>query len=188
MIFSITNNQDTRYKQYSNSNFQFPNRFWLLIIWSLVIIWLLSLGDWLFAESISGNDLVENAKLYDGKTIEFQGEVIGDIMARGKHAWLNVNDGSRAIGIWTSKELTQKIKHIGGYRYLGDKIKVIGVFNRACSQHGGDLDIHATEISILERGEKIEHPVNPVKAALALILFVAALAAVFYPMILKARS
>jgi len=46
----MTNNQDTRYKQCLNSNNQSPNSktVWNLVIWSLVIIWLLFLGHWLF--------------------------------------------------------------------------------------------------------------------------------------------
>ena len=126
--------------------------------------------------TVGGNELVESAKLYDGKIIEFQGEVIGDIMKRGNHAWLNVNDGSRAIGIWATKEQAKNIIYPGDYNHIGDTIKIVGTFNRACSQHGGDLDIHAKEITLLKEGHKVEHPVDPWKITFSIILLIATVA------------
>ncbi|MFH1683597.1 MAG: DNA-binding protein [Candidatus Margulisiibacteriota bacterium] len=128
------------------------------------------------ASVLSGNELVENAKLHDGQTVEFQGEVIGDIMARGKFAWLNVNDGTRAIGIWAKKDQTKNIIYSGDYNHIGDTIKVLGSFHRACPEHGGDLDIHAQEISLMKEGHKVEHPVDPWKVTFSIILFIATLA------------
>ncbi|MFH1576537.1 MAG: hypothetical protein ABID35_03250, partial [Candidatus Margulisiibacteriota bacterium] len=74
----LSNNQDTRYKQ--SSKIKMPKLD--------IGIWLLYLGNWSFASTVSGNELVENAKQYNGKLIEYEGEVIGDIMKRGDHAWL----------------------------------------------------------------------------------------------------
>jgi hypothetical protein len=116
-----------------------------------------------FASSLSGNDLVSHAGLYNGWIVTFEGEVIGDIMARGDHAWLNVNDGERAIGIWASLAMIRQIKISGDYNHIGDIIEVTGQFNRACSEHGGDLDIHAREIKLIKRGRKVQHPVDPFK-------------------------
>lgn len=137
------------------------------------------------AKTISSNELIEKAQLYDGKTIEFQGEVIGDIMARGNYAWLNVNDGTQAIGVWAEKGQVQKIKRSGDYKYIGDEIKIIGVFHRACPDHGGDLDIHAREIHIAEAGHKTDHPINSTKALIAAILFIAILALILIPRLFK---
>lgn len=140
------------------------------------------------ARVVSGNDLVEDAQFYDGARIEYVGEVIGDLMARGEHVWLNVNDGSRAIGVWANQKLTQDIKTKGDYNHIGDKIMVVGVFHRACPEHGGDLDIHAEKITVIEKGSKIEHPINPVKAVLTFLLLVLVLGVVFLPKILKKPS
>ncbi|MEE8638503.1 MAG: DNA-binding protein [Candidatus Margulisiibacteriota bacterium] len=133
------------------------------------------------ARVVSGNDLVEDAQFYDGARIEYVGEVIGDLMARGEYVWLNVNDGSRAIGIWAPKKLVGNIKTKGDYNHIGDKIKVVGVFHRACPEHGGDLDIHAEKIFVLEEGSKIEHPINPAKAVLTFLLLLVVLGVVFLP-------
>lgn len=154
-------------------------------IYLLFIICCLGLPS--HAAPVSSNDLVEDALHYDGARIEYIGEVVGDLMVRGEHVWLNVNDGNRAIGVWAKKSLVKNIKHTGGYRYLGDKIKVVGIFNRACPEHGGDLDIHAQKLSVIQEGHKIEHPINPSKGILAVIFFIAVLALIFYPILLKPR-
>lgn len=134
-----------------------------------------------FASLTSSNDLIENASLYDGKVIEFQGEAIGDIMARGNYAWINVNDGLRAIGIWVKKGLTDKIIYTGSYRFTGDTIKITGTFHRACPQHGGDLDIHANEIIVTEKGYTRPSPVAWPKIFMTFFLLIGIIALLLYP-------
>jgi len=133
------------------------------------------------ALAVTGNDLVEDARFYDGARIEFTGEVIGDIMAREDFVWLNVNDGSRAIGVWAKKDLVKNIKTAGDYNNVGDRIKVNGIFNRACREHGGDLDIHAESIYLLEKGHPIEHPIGLSKIILTVVLFLILLGVILLP-------
>lgn len=99
-----------------------------------------------YAQAVSSIELINNAKQYDGKTVTYQGEAIGDIMARGEHVWVNLNDGYTAIGVWVRKTDLKDVAYLGSYRAKGDIIKVNGRFNRGCPEHGGDLDIHAREI------------------------------------------
>jgi hypothetical protein len=47
---------------------------------------------------------------------------------------------------------------------------VDGVFNAACAQHGGDMDIHATSIEQVAPGRDAEDPIRPQKAVFALLL------------------
>ncbi len=85
----MTNNQDTRYKQYSNSKIQSPNRLWLLINWLLVIIWLLSLGNWLLAVPARALDNPEEkiAKIIEDLVIARHPEwVDSDIRVTFKYA------------------------------------------------------------------------------------------------------
>lgn len=139
--------------------------------------------------AVTGNELVENAHLYDGKTVIYEGEAIGDIMVRnGKHAWVNVNDGTYAIGVFGDKNLIKKIKRAGSYRYIGDTVRIKGIFHRACAEHGGDLDIHAQELSVIKPGKKIEHPIRREKVAIAIMLFVGVVVLIVIPWILKPRS
>jgi len=124
-----------------------------------------------FAQSISSPELINNAKQYDGKTVVYEGEVIGDIMVRGEYAWINVNDGKTAIGIWIDKDLTKNILYAGSYKSKGDWVEITGVFHRACVEHGGDLDIHAQAIRKIGLGRQTPERLNLGKRNFAFVLF-----------------
>lgn len=138
--------------------------------------------------AVSSNDLVDNASRYDGQVIEYQGEVIGDVMNRGDHAWVNVNDGGRAIGIWLTKNMADQINTRGDYNNIGDTLRIIGTFNRACSQHGGDLDIHANQFNISSYGYPQVHTTNGNKLWIALFLFIGIVILAVLPYLIKLRS
>ncbi len=123
-----------------------------------------------FAQELSSKELIKNAKQYDGKIIIYSGEVIGDVMLRGNFAWVNINDGDNAIGVWMSAALASQIKFTGSYKSRGDSLEVAGIFNRACLEHGGDLDIHAQGIRKIANGRVVSEGVNLDKRNLALIL------------------
>ena len=140
------------------------------------------------ARALTGNDLVEDAQFYDGARIEFLGEVIGDIMARGDHVWININDGTRAIGVWAKRSTAKHITTAGDYGHIGDKVMVYGTFNRSCPQHGGDLDIHASRIVLIEKGKEVQHPVDIKRALVCVVLLLMVLAVIFLPRALKVSS
>jgi len=123
-----------------------------------------------FAQPVSSTELINNAREYDGKMVSYEGEVIGDIMARGQSGWVNVNDGKNAIGIWLDASLLKEVSFGGRYKTKGDIIEVAGIFQRACLEHGGDLDIHAQGIQKKISGRQIVERVNLNKRNLALIL------------------
>lgn len=124
-----------------------------------------------FPQGISSSELIKNAKEYDGKLITYSGEVIGEVMLRGDFAWVNINDGDNALGIWMSAPLAKEIKFTGNYKTRGDKLEITGIFNRACLEHGGDLDIHAQRLRRLGEGREINQRLNSDKKNLSLILF-----------------
>ena len=121
-----------------------------------------------FAQASSSSELINNAKQYDGRTVSYSGEVIGDTMVRKEYAWINVNDGKNAIGIWIKKELIKDIIYTGSYNAKGDLVEITGVFHRSCVEHGGDLDIHAQTITKISSGNKISHAVNTKAISFAL--------------------
>ncbi len=104
--------------------------------------------------------LINNAYSLDGKQVTFEGEAIGDKMIRGNFAWINVEDKYNAFGIWLPKDMAGQIKITGNYKATGDYIKIKGIFYRACRQHGGDMDIHASSIEIIKAGEKKNIVIN----------------------------
>jgi hypothetical protein len=94
-------------------------------------------------------------------------------MRRGEYGWVNVYDGSNALGIWVPAETLRSIRYTGSYGFQGDQVRVTGVFHAACPQHGGDVDLHADEFTVVARGEPTPHPVSALEvmgalAALAL--------------------
>lgn len=132
----------------------------------------------------SSGALVESPKKYDGTVVTFTGEAIGEAMARGDYAWVHVNDDpyyvknveegaqlggyNSGMAVWTTRDQADKISQFGDYKHEGDIVKVTGVFNAACGQHGGDMDIHATTISVVTKGHGVVDVVHPGKALWAL--------------------
>jgi len=131
---------------------------------------------------VSSSDLINNAKQYDGKEIIYSGEIIGDVMVRGKFAWINVNDGKSAIGIWLAKDLVKEISYTGSYKTKGDIIEAQGIFNRVCAMHGGDLDIHASSLQVIQKGEKVEEIISPrkIKVAIAFLIICLTLTVIYF--------
>ena len=123
----------------------------------------------------SSSQIIDDARLLDGKTIVYQGEIIGDIMVRGDHVWINVSDGVNAIGIWLTDEQAKDLTVAGRYNARGDIVRITGQFNRSCPEHGGDYDIHPTAVTIVEAGYPIVHPVNPWLILISVGIFIGAI-------------
>jgi len=123
-----------------------------------------------YGEPMASSELINNAKQYDGKTIQYKGEVIGDIMKRGEHAWINISDGQNAIGVWVDNSLTKDITYTGGYKTRGDNVEFVGIFHRACIEHGGDLDIHCQSLIKITSGIQIYEALDFNKIKVAFIL------------------
>jgi hypothetical protein len=109
------------------------------------------------------NDLVEKAKELDGTDVSASGEVIGDVMFRGDHGWVNISDGTNALGVWAPAELLGRIQNAGRYGLNGDLVRVAGTFYRMDPQNGGDIDIHARTLEVIETGGPVPHPVSAVR-------------------------
>ncbi|MGQ9475170.1 MAG: hypothetical protein ACUVT4_03465 [Actinomycetota bacterium] len=125
----------------------------------------------------SGSEVVNSASLlqewekYNGREVVFRGEAVGDVMTRGDHAWLTVNDdpyslkalhdaeelrgGNSGIGVWLPVSEARRVTRLGRHGSVGDYVEVIGVFHADCREHGGDFDIHATSLRVLEPGREL---------------------------------
>jgi len=120
--------------------------------------------------AVSSTELIENPQAYDGTSIQFQGEAIGDVMERGAFGWVNLHDGSDAIGIWAPAAELRKIQRAGDYNHIGDTVLVEGVFRLACPEHSGEFDIHAESLTIVERGHRVVRPIDTGKVVAAIVL------------------
>jgi len=140
---------------------------------------------------VNSASLVENANLWNGRVITFTGEVIGEAMVRGKMAWIHLNDdaymwknieeGAQLGGynsghaVWIPADLAIKIRFFGDFKHEGDVVKIVGTFNAACPEHGGDMDIHASTLDIVRVGHPVHHVVNSARAIAAGVLLALAL-------------
>ncbi|MCE5191280.1 MAG: hypothetical protein LLG08_05920 [Actinomycetia bacterium] len=138
--------------------------------------------------------LVESPKEYDGTTVTFTGEAIGEAMVRDDKAWIHLNDDAyylknveegahlggynSGMAVWIDASLAKRIQFFGDYKHEGDVVKISGTFNAACAEHGGDMDIHATSLEIVKPGRDAQDPVRSWKLLWALAL--ALVAAVLY--------
>jgi hypothetical protein len=145
------------------------------------------------AEEVTTEELVNDMPAYDGKEVTITGEAVGDVMLRDGYGWVTVDDDiystrsieeggelsgytNLGIGVWAPRGELDQINILGGYKNKGDRVMVTGVFNRACHEHGGDTDIHASSVEVLEPGHPISHPFAWWKLILVLVLAAAVLA------------
>lgn len=128
------------------------------------------------AVTVTSAELIERSSAFDGRRVIFIGEAIGELMVRGEHAWLHINDDAYAdriveqggrlagfnsgLGVWAPAHLARRVRTFGGYRRQGDRVRIEGAFNAACDEHGGDADIHAVSVEVLARGRAIPHELH----------------------------
>ena len=116
------------------------------------------------------SELIENSIKLDGNEIVVQGEVIGEELERGEYSWININDGTGAIGIWIKNDNLPYISCYGDYKHKGDIVNIEGVFYRDCTEHGGDVDIHCTNIKIVDQGFYVKEEISIVKIIITVAL------------------
>jgi len=152
---------------------------------------------------VNSASLVENANAWNGHVITFKGEAIGETMVRGKMAWIHLNDdaymwknleeGAKLDGynsghaVWISADLAMKIRFFGDFKHEGDVVKIVGTFNAACPQHGGDMDIHASTLQIVRVGHPVHHVINTPRAIIAGVLLVLALILYRFRIVIRSR-
>lgn len=127
------------------------------------------------AGAMSGTELVEHGAEYDGRSVVYRGEAIGEVMRRGRNAVVNLSDGTYALGVWAPVGAAAAIRRVGRYSVVGDVVEVRGTFHRACAEHGGDLDIHAETLTVVTGGKVTREPLHRGEALLAAILWPIAL-------------
>jgi hypothetical protein len=130
---------------------------------AFVIAACLSVKAVCLAQPVSSSELISRAKIFDNTTITYSGEAVGDVMKRSDGAWVNVNDGANAIGVWMPADMAGRISVGGDFKHGGDMIEFTGTFHRACDQHGGDLDIHAQAMQVLRPGGPVPCGISKTK-------------------------
>ena len=137
------------------------------------------------AETISINDLIENASVYNNTEVSIEGEAIGEFLERGDDGWINILDNTNAIGVRITAKDAELIQTYGNYDYKGDIVKIKGTFYQTCPDHDGETDFHCTSIEIVEKGYSTQHSISFARIILLIILLIIAL--ILLPFFLKTR-
>jgi len=132
--------------------------------------------------------LITNPTLFNGRIVQVEGELVGDIIEGRDGFWVNLLDSETAIGVWCPSAEKSKIRFLGRYKVQGDYVRVIGVFHRQCGQHAGDIDIHANSIDVLQQGYEVSEEIPLEKVFFAIFLGIVSLSAIGILQILSRRE
>lgn len=127
-----------------------------------------TLGYALSQDTVKLNDLIEQGKQYDGKTVVVSGEALLEPLERKDGTWININDGTNAMGLWMRQEDAKLVKRFGDYHQKGDTLTVEAIFHRACPEHGGDMELHVLKVIKVVDGSDIQHKVDMTDIAVLL--------------------
>lgn len=144
----------------------------LLVLSGLVLAFMLA--GVAFAEGpaeVGSRELIERPDDFDGRSVTYTGEIVGEILRRGEYAWINVNDDEYGDGhirkyeelkgtntgicIYCRAEMVEDVSFIGSYNASGDKLRITGTFYKASPEHGGALMIEAQDVSVVREGHKV---------------------------------
>ncbi len=132
-------------------------------------------------ETVLLNDLINESHDYDGKIVHVKGEVLLEALERKGYAWININDGTNAMGVVLPYEEVKKIQLYGDYKTKGDQIEIEAEFHRSCNVHGGDMDLHLVRMISIEKGEKVMREVEPIRVGVSLaVTLTAALSLIYF--------
>ncbi len=102
---------------------------------------------------------------YDNQTVQVVGEAIGDAVNvdwDGSHKWVTLferdaNTGNTAtISVYMTSETAARIDTFGAYGKTGTTLQVRGTFHLVCPEHEGMSDLHASNVTVVQKGS--EHP------------------------------
>ncbi|PKQ19213.1 MAG: hypothetical protein CVT66_11260 [Actinobacteria bacterium HGW-Actinobacteria-6] len=135
---------------------------------TLALIVVIALPASAAAAPLSATQILDQRAKLDGQQVALIGEAIGDVLhADEGDVWLNVLSDGTALGVYLPAEMADAVHVLGDYRHAGDIVLVTGEYRRACDQHGGDMDIHATALEVVAPGSVTERPIEFWKFGLA---------------------
>ena len=135
----------------------------LLIVFSIIpVAFAASTTSGSGPEKVTITDLVTERYKLTGQSVRFDGEVVGTMMnADHGHKWVLVADGGETISVYMKDADAEQLETFGEYGTVGDKVRITGVFHVECMAHDGDIDLHATEVKLVEPGGPVAEPASP---------------------------
>jgi hypothetical protein len=122
---------------------------------------------------------------FDGRSVTFVGELVGDLLTRDGGAWVLVNDDDYALelgplpshrdrrgtntglSVWLPDRLHRQVTGLGGPGQRGDLVRIDGVVRRADPSDGGGLTLRADGLEVLSPAAPVEEPLNVAQVWLA---------------------
>ena len=108
-------------------------------------------------------DLSAADSYFDKQTVQVVGEAVGDSIAvegDSGHRWITLMSGdadsNASISVYMTNEQADRIDTFGRYGTTGTMLQVRGTFYLVCPEHSGLTDLHASHVSVVEKGKS--HP------------------------------
>lgn len=137
---------------------------------------------------VSSTQVVSCPSAYDGLTVTYVGEVVGELLPRRGGAWAQVNDDDYALitgpvvghreragfntglSVWLEDELAERIEATGRPARRGDVVLLRGTILRADPQDGGGITLRADELQTLAGPLELDPPLHTVQVVVAIVL------------------
>lgn len=147
---------------------------------------------------LQSSEVVACPDVFDGRHVEYLGEVVGDVLERDGGAWVLVNDDAYALEsgplpahealagtntgltVWLPGDDVEERITPGRPNLRGDVIVVSGRLLRADPADGGGLTLRADEYEVVVEAEPAPPPFRRAQAAFAGFVALVTLAVVGY--------
>jgi hypothetical protein len=147
---------------------------------------------------VDSNVLYDCPGTFDESLIRYRGEVVGDVLRRRDGAWVQLNDdiyagdagplpahrdfrgGNAGVGVFIPHDLAEQISFVGGPRFHGDVLEVVGVFHRVDPEADEVAIIRARQGEVVRPGRPFEDTPLRDRQVVALLLAPLALAIVLW--------
>lgn len=142
---------------------------------------------------VRSSEIVNCPDVFDGHTVEYIGEVIGDVLRRDGGAWLLVNDDAYALEsgplpahrdyhgtntgltVWVGTEIADAIEVTGGPGRRGDVFRFRGQILRVDPEDGGGLTLRARDGELISPGTDVPLRTHGAQTAVAIVAAAVAL-------------
>ena len=118
-----------------------------------------------FSQEVTLQELLEQPHQYHNQGVVIEAEAIGEVLKGKNGLWINVAQEGYQLGIFIDRIMLsrypffEKITFFGSYHRQGDIIRVEGTFYDNCPIHF-TRDIHATRITVKEKGKVLQENVS----------------------------
>jgi hypothetical protein len=150
------------------------------------------------AGRVSSTQVFQCPRAFDGLTVTYVGEVIGEVLPRRGGAWAQVNDDIYALevgplvghqerdgfntglSVWLPDGLYQQVEDVGRPGRRGDVILIRGTLERADPHDGGGTTVRAESLEVLAPSIEVEDPLHVPQLIAAIVLALLAVASVIW--------